>query len=179
MSKHTALALIRWVVALTLIAKCALTLVRTADGEGESFAGAMASALLAFAAGITGLLLIVRDLAPWLSAPIWRFVTGIIFPDDQFDRPPVNYALPRSYRERHRPGDAIEEYLKIIHYHPQEHPAYLECIELMIETGDLAGAEELRAKGLKKLRSPEARSQLAGKTALRPDPVHSAAGRPA
>ena len=89
--------------------------------------------------------------------PIWRFITGIVFPDDKFDRPPVNYALPRSYRERRRLDDAIEEYLKIIRYHPQELPAYLECMEVMIETGDHAGAQKVRATGMRKLRSAEAR----------------------
>jgi hypothetical protein len=160
MSKETALILVRWIIALTLITKGALMLLQSTGGAGGGIAGAAGYGLFAFALAITGVLLIARELTAWVSAPIWRFITGIVFPDDKFDRPPVNYALPRSYRERRKLDDAIEEYLKIIRYHPQELPAYLECIEVMIETGDRAGAEKVRATGLKKLRSAESRREV-------------------
>ena len=160
MSKQTALILARWVVALTLIAKGVLILSRMAGAEGGDTLGTAAYSLFSFAAIIAGVLLAVPELVPWASAPVWRFLTGIVFPDDKFDRPPVNYALPRGYRERRRPDDAIQEYLKIVHYHPQELPAYLECMEVMIEAGDISGAENVRATGLRKLRSAKARREL-------------------
>ena len=173
MSKTTALILVRWIVALTLIAKGALMLWSSAVGGGGGFAGAAAYGLLAFALVISGILLTTRELVPWASAPLWRFITGIIFPDDKFDRPPVNYALPRSYRERRRPEDAIQEYLKIIRHHPQELTAYLECMEVMIEAGDLHGAQKVRATGLRKLRSAKARQELSGKLGSMPEAAPS------
>ncbi len=129
-------------------------------GKEKATPGGAAFALFGFALIITGVLLVARELVPWASAPLWRFITGIVYPDDKFDRPPVNYALPRSYRERHRPDDAIEEYLKIFQYHPQELAAYQECIEVMLEAGDLDGAQKVRATGMRKLRSAEARGEL-------------------
>jgi len=160
MSRQTALLLARWVIALTLIAKGALMLLQSAGNGGGGFAGAAAYGLFAFALAIAGVLLISRELTTWVTAPIWRFLTGIVFPDEKFDRPPVNYALPRSYRNRQRFDDAIEEYRKILHHHPQELPAYLECMEVMAEAGDLPGAQKVRATGLRRLRSPEARNEV-------------------
>lgn len=169
MSKESALILARWIVALTLIAKGALMLLQSAGGAGGGAGGGVAGAaghgLLAFALAITGVLLIARELTTWVTAPIWRFLTGIVFPDEKFDRPPANYALPRSYRMHGRNDDAIEQYLKIIHHHPQELPAYLECMEVMIGAGDHAGARKVGATGMRKLRSPEARREVEEKLA--------------
>ena len=114
MSKETAFILIRWVIALTFLIKGSFILAGAAGGEGGGFAGAAAYAMFAFALVISGVLLTTRELVPWVSAPIWRFITGLVFPDDKFDRPPVNYALARSYRQQQRLDDAIEEYLKIV-----------------------------------------------------------------
>jgi hypothetical protein len=160
MSKTTALSIARLIVALTMIAKGALMLVKTASAESGSYGSAMASSLFGFALAITGVVLAAPELVMWAASPIWRFITGIVFPDDQFDRPPVNYALPRSYRGRLRSEDAIAEYLKITHYHPQQLTAYKECLEVMFEVGDLQAARKLRARGLRKLRSSEARRRL-------------------
>ena len=166
MSKEIALTLVRWIIAVTLIAKGALMLLHSAGGRGGGFAGAAAYGLFAFALAITGVLLIARELTTWVTAPIWRFLTGIVFPDEKFDRPPVNYALPRSYRDHQRFDDAVEEYLKIIHHHPQELPAYLECIEVMVEAGDREGARKVGAAGLRKLRSSEARREVTEKLGM-------------
>jgi hypothetical protein len=160
MSKETTFILIRWIIALTLLIKGSLMLAGAAGGEGGGFAGAAAYALFAFALIISGALLTTRELVPWVSAPIWRFITGLVFPDEKFDRPPVNYALPRSYRQQQRFDDAIEEYLKIVHHHPQELAAYLEGMDAMVQAGDVEGAHKLGATGLRKLRSEDARDQV-------------------
>jgi len=166
MSKETAFILIRWVIALTFLVKGALLLVGTAGGEGGSFAGSAANALFAFALIIGGVLLSTRELVPWVSAPIWRFITGLVFPDDKFDKPPVNYALARSYKQQHRVDDAIEEYFKIVYHHPQELAAYLEGMEVLCEAGDLPGAHKLGATGLRRLRAKDARKEVKAKMDL-------------
>lgn len=162
MSPRTVANLSRWIIGVAMITKGAAMLVKSAAGSSDGgYAGAMAYALLSFALIILGLLLIARDITQWITTPIWRFISGIIFPDEKFERPRVNYALPRGYRQRFRPEDAIEHYLDIIRHHPQELDAYLECMEVMIETGDREGVERLLATARKKLRSAAARKQVA------------------
>jgi hypothetical protein len=165
MTGKTKLIVIRWLIGLGLFGGGFVMLTAASDSssvdKGHSNAVAQAGvALVALGLVIAGSILIGRDLAEWISTPVWRFITGIVFPDEHLDRPPVNYRLARRYREERRDDEAIEQYLNIIHHHPQELPAYLECIEVMIEAGDLEGAERVRATGLRKLRSAEARREL-------------------
>jgi hypothetical protein len=160
MSSQTARILARWTIGILLVVKAALVLTKTAGGSDGAYMTALPPLLLAFGLGVTGLILMAPELVPWISAPVWRFITGIIFPDEKYSAPPVNYALPRSYSQRFRDEEAIQEYLKIIRYHPQEQAAYVECIEVMLRIHDLHAARKLMAEGLRKLRTEESRNQL-------------------
>ncbi|MEZ0275252.1 MAG: hypothetical protein ACAH88_10130 [Roseimicrobium sp.] len=160
MSTKTAIIIARWIIGVCLVLEAAVYLVKAAGVSTGGYATATTYALVAFGLGITGLLLMAPEMVPWLSAPVWRFITGIVFPDDKYNAPPVNYALPRSYHRRLRHEDAIEEYFKIIRYHPQEQVAYVECIKVMLCIDDLQGARKVLAEGLRKLRTREARGQL-------------------
>jgi hypothetical protein len=160
MSTKTAIILARWIIGVCLVLEAAVYMVKAAGVTSGGYAVATGYALLAFGLGITGLLLMAPEMASWLSAPVWRFITGIVFPDDKYHAPPVNYTLPRSYHRRLRHKDAIEEYFKIIRYHPQEQVAYVECIKVMLSIDDLRGARKLLAAGLRKLRTKEARGEL-------------------
>jgi len=160
MSTQTALTLSRWVIAVLLLVKGALVLANTAGGAHGSDFSALPYLLVAFGFGITGVVLMAPELVPWASAPVWRFISGIIYPDEQFKAPPVNYTLPRSYHQRLRHEEAIEEYQKIIRHHPQEQTAYLECIEVMLHLNDIHGAKKVLAEGLRKLHTQEAKREL-------------------
>jgi len=160
MSTKTALMLARWTIGVLMVVQGAAILVKTGGGSFGGMGPSLLSLMLAFGLAVSGLVLIAPELVSWVSSPLWRFITGIIYPDEKYKAPPVNYALPRSYHQRLRHEDAIEEYLKIIRYHPQEQAAYVECIEVMLFTHDLHGARKVMAQGLRKLRTKEAQRQL-------------------
>jgi hypothetical protein len=65
-------------------------------------------------------------IAEWFSRPF----VAILFPSDEYSRPPLSYKLARRYRDEHRWEDAVRQYRKIIRYHPKERDAYLELIEV-------------------------------------------------
>jgi tetratricopeptide (TPR) repeat protein len=86
--------------------------------------------ILGFAALLTVLLL----LSPEVIIPICKFFsrpfTYIFFPEDKFDKPPLNYTLARRFAVQMRYSDALEEYKKILYYYPKEMDAYREIISI-------------------------------------------------
>ena len=63
-------------------------------------------------------------LAEWCSKPL----TDLIFPSEEFKKPPLSYMMARHYTQGLRFEEAAAEYEKIIHYYPKEQDAYLELL---------------------------------------------------
>ncbi len=77
-------------------------------------------------------------LAEWCSRPF----VNIIFPSDEFAKPPLSYTLARRYRHERRLVDAAEQYETIIRHYPKQRDAYVELLEVAAELGD----DKLRRK---------------------------------
>jgi hypothetical protein len=71
-------------------------------------------------------------LAEWCSRPF----AAILFPSDEFAKPPLTYRLARRYRDEKRWEDAARQYRKIIRYYPKERDAYLELLDVAAQMGD-------------------------------------------
>lgn len=126
------LALIRWMLAVGCSVFAVKLMVRGLSQE--SFAAAP-FLILSFASVIAAILLMAPDTIFKLAEAFSRLFTGIFFPDEKFARPPLSYLLARKYTEELRTGDAINEYLNILHYYPRERQAYLELLALAKSTG--------------------------------------------
>jgi tetratricopeptide (TPR) repeat protein len=87
-----------------------------------------------FIVAVAALLAVLLLLSPEVIVPICEFLsrpfTNTFFPENQFDKPPLNYTLARRFRVQMRYLDALDEYKKIIHYYPKEKDAYLEIISI-------------------------------------------------
>jgi len=71
-------------------------------------------------------------MAEWCSRPF----VAILFPSDEFAKPPLTYRLARRYRGEKRWEDAARQYRKIIRYYPKERDAYLELLDVAAQMGD-------------------------------------------
>jgi tetratricopeptide (TPR) repeat protein len=110
---------------------------------------------------IVGAIVLAPSLAAWAAIPFTRFIDGIYLPGGPTgDDPEPNYRLADHYYEISQNRLAIEEYEKIIRYHPDETRAYIALIDLWVRCGDAHRAAKLYRRGLRKSRSREARHQL-------------------
>jgi hypothetical protein len=77
---------------------------------------------------VTSVLLVTPEttkrVAEWCAQPF----VNILFPSDEFSRPPLNYQLARRNRDELRWEDAAMQYKKIIRYYPKEREAYVELL---------------------------------------------------
>lgn len=91
---------------------------------------------------VAAVLLLAPDtafkLAEWIAKPF----ADLFYPSDEFEKPPLSYALARKYSQERKVEAAVQEYEKILFYYPEERDAYLEVIELAQRVKD----EELRLK---------------------------------
>ncbi len=98
--------------------------------------------LVSFALFLVTVFLIAPETA--LRAAEWcaRPFTNILFPSDEFSKPPLSYKLARRYRDEHRWEEAATQYRKIIRYYPEEKDAYME----LFDVADALGDKKLRRK---------------------------------
>ena len=157
MSKPLFAVIVRWIVAIALLWVAVRLLVGAANGG--DYLGAFAKCLYGFAAMMSGVILLGPELVRWAAIPIQRLLTSILFPGGS-GTPPVDYTLARFYRRQARHDESVEQYLKIVHYHPQEIAAYLEGIDAAIAATDPESARKLYRSGMRRLRTPAARHQL-------------------
>jgi hypothetical protein len=104
-----------------------------------SMSGGMAAApaiLFSFSALIVTAVLISPEIVGRTCEFCAGLLSGIIFPDDKFSKPPLSYLLARRYRDQLRPHEAVEQYKKIIHYYPRERDAYVELLAVAKSVGD-------------------------------------------
>ena len=158
MSKHPFAILVRWGAALGL-GFVALRFLATAT-RSEYYLNAFTPCLYGFAALIGAVLLLGPELVAWAAIPVYRALNSIFFPAAT-GTPPVDYTLARFYRKRERYEESIEQYFKIVHYHPEELTAYLEGIETAFLAGEEESASKLYRLGMRRLHARDARQELA------------------
>lgn len=157
MSRSLLLILVRWSIAIGL-EYVAVRLLIGAANSGD-YLGAVAKCLYGFAILMTGIMLLGPELVRWAAMPIQHVLTGLLFPS-QSEKPPVDYKLARFYCRQARHDEAVEQYWKIVHYHPEELTAYLEGIDAAISADLPETAAKFYRSGLRHLRHPEARREL-------------------
>ncbi len=98
--------------------------------------GAAFPVLFSMAAFLLAIILIspetVFRLAEWCSKPL----TDLIYPSEEFKKPPLSYMMARHYSQGLRFEEAVAEYEKIIHYYPKEQAAYIELLALAKKLDD-------------------------------------------
>ncbi|MDD5261565.1 MAG: hypothetical protein PHD76_06910 [Methylacidiphilales bacterium] len=118
--------------------------------------GAILFVFLAFALGIPAAILIAHPIAEYLG----EFAGRLYMPITKVTPQPLWY-LVEYLLEKERYEDALEEYNKILHYHPQELRAHLGRLELLIvHYRDFDAAQKAFRNSLKKLKEPKDRDAL-------------------
>ncbi len=120
---------------------------------------AFAGCLFGFAALIGGACFFLPELVSLIAAPVARFFSGFVFPEET-GKVPLDYTLARFYAKTGRQAESLEQYFKILENYPQEIAAYREGLELARLTGDSAAAERLAKMALRKLKDPAAREEF-------------------
>ena len=146
----------RWLAAIVFLWYAVrLLLVATRSDQITALAGC----LFGMAFLISAVVMIVPEAVPWAAAPLLALLDAIYLPGAS-DPPPLNYKTARFYRQQCRWEEAVQEYRKIVHYHPRELVAYIEGIETAFEAGEHKAAVQLYRKGCRRLRSKEDRLRL-------------------
>lgn len=83
----------------------------------------------------------------------------IFLPAHHYSPPPL-YSLPEKYLKEKRTEEAIQEYRKILHYHPTELPAYLALIKIYHSLNCPQDAETMLTQARKHISQPDALQQL-------------------
>jgi hypothetical protein len=110
---------------------------------------------------ILALVILLPEINRCVVLPLLRMVDNIYYPTDSSDRPPLNYRLADAYLGRGHTEDALEEYLHILHFHPQELPAYIAAISILLEREeDELDAKKLFRTGMRKIRNEGHRNAL-------------------
>ncbi len=157
MNRHRALVAARWLVAGALGAWTARQLFIAGTAEDQS-----AGLLRGFfgIAGILGtVLLAAPDLVRWILTPINGVIDSILLPSER-GTPPADYTLARFYVQQFRYHEAVEEYFKIIHYHPRELPAYFEGMMTAGQAQQTKLIEKFHRLGQRAFRNAKTREQL-------------------
>lgn len=88
-----------------------------------------------------------------LAAPFHAMVDSIYAPRHPTDKPPMDLELPAFYEREKRFQEALDEYRKIIRYHPEKTPGWLGALRLLLaEFDDPDGAEALYRKANRRFR---------------------------
>ncbi len=148
---------LRWLTAGVLGFGAFRILIWTTRASG--LAGGFAGAIVGFSVLISSVLLLAPELASWAAAPIHRAINSLIFPGGSVI-PPADYTLARLYRKQWRYRESVEEYFKILEYHPQELAAYLEGIATATEAKAPKTRERFLRLGLRKLKDDDACATL-------------------
>lgn len=99
-----------------------------------------------------GVVILVAVLVSPVLTELIAYPVGLLFWPEERPVPPPLFKLTAYYVKQGRFEDAIAEYEKILHYHPQESRAYEELIEVLAQAGaSRQSAEKLRAWALRRL----------------------------
>ena len=174
MNGHRAFVAARWLLAGALGAWTARQLFLAGTTENE------ATGLLRGFFGIAGILatvlLAAPDIVGWILTPIHGVIDSILLPGET-GTPPADYTLARFYVQQLRYDEAVEEYLKIIHYHPRELPAYLEGMMTAGQSQQVPLIEKFHRLGRRAFRSAKIRAQLQTRAGKQPPDRRGVVGR--
>jgi hypothetical protein len=116
---------IRWFLAACSVLLCVKLMVSALLMNSINAAWHVLGSVLLF---VTSVLLVIPETAKRVAEWCARPFADILFPSEEFTRPPLNYQLARRYRDELRWEDAAIQYKKIIRYYPKEREAYVELL---------------------------------------------------
>jgi tetratricopeptide (TPR) repeat protein len=99
----------------------------------------------------------VPDLANVVAQFLGDRFAAIMMPDEKYDKPPLTYRLARKFSRQGRLNEAMEEYLLIIRYYPEEEDAHRELIHVAEQLGDRRLLDKTQARLKKLLRKKTAK----------------------
>ncbi len=85
---------------------------------------------------VLGTVAIAPDLVRLAASPFNALVDAVFLPGGHADRPVLNLKLPAYYLREERFEEALEEYRKLIRYHPGEVEGWIGAIDLLATTFD-------------------------------------------
>jgi len=156
-TKRQILISLRWLTAAG-IGVLTLKLLIGAS-KATSLTAGFAGAVFGFSALILTVIIVAPELVAWATTPVHRAINSLIFPGGTIV-PPADYKLARLYRKQWRYKESVDEYFKILEYHPDELSAYLEGIATAAEARAPKTRERFYRLGLRKLRAASDRDQL-------------------
>lgn len=161
--------ILRWIVAGGISGSGVFLLARVMTSE-SNWTAVFGKSLFGLAALMTGILLVAPEIVRWAVSPISHLLDSILLPSETVV-PPVDFTLARFYGQSGRYEEACEEYLKTIHYHPDNAEACVEGIRAaaLAENEPLAKKFYQRARCI--MRSPEKRQVLEAVYAARHQPL--------
>ena len=157
MNRHRAFVAARWLLAGALGAWTArqfYSIGQTVDPSAGALHG------FYMLAGLLGTVaLVAPELVDWAVVPLNRLIDAVLLPGET-GIPPADYTLARFYVQQLRYDEAVEEYFKIIHYHPRELPAYLEGMLTAGQAQQIPLIEKIHRMGRRAFRNAKIRAQL-------------------
>ena len=127
--------------------------------KSASITAGFGAAIFGFSSMIIGVLLLAPELKVWAAIPVHRVFNSLIFPGGTIV-PPADYRLARQYRKQWRYCESVDEYFKILEYHPEELDAYLEGMATATEARAPKTRQRFYRMGLRKLQNTSDRQQL-------------------
>lgn len=113
--------------------------------------------LMGITFGLAGACLLTPTLAAWAATPFTHFIDQIYFPSGRStDRPRPHHRLAEYYFLDAQWDLAVEEYQKILRYHPRELRAYLALLDIHAnELNQPERAARLFRRGVRKIRDSD------------------------
>lgn len=146
-SKSWARRIARWISVVVLITGSVLLTIYV-EPEGVIFALPLAA--------LAGFLLI-----PELTRPVTILIDVLFAGRAEGGKPPLDLRLARGYVKQERLEEALEEYLRMMKFHPHVSEAYEQAMILTARTGgDRAKLERLFKQGLRRVGSLEEKADL-------------------
>lgn len=145
--------------AIGLLGWCVMDFVAIAT-KGGSQMMIFASALLAFAKGIAGIILVAPSLTRWALGPAFRCIDWIYSPGGYNRRPPLDYRLAELYRRERKFDEALERYSEIVRYYPREVSAHAWRYVILDQTSQRRKARAAQRRARRCLRTPGAFEQF-------------------
>ena len=164
-----ATVIVRWIVAGAVGGGGLFLLARVMANESNWMA-VFGKSLFGLAGLMTGIVLVAPEIVRWAVGPISHLLDNILLPSETV-LPPVDFKLARFYGQGGRYEEACEEYLKTLHYHPDNAEACVEGIRAAALAGNESLAKKFYQRARRIMRSEEKRQWLEEVYAARHQPL--------
>lgn len=147
---------LRWLIGGGLVAK-GLHMLTGLAGEGGAHMEVLGGGLFSFAVLISGAVILAPGLAEWVAMPFTNFIDQIYLPGGRSrDTPEPNHRLAEHYFLNTEWDLAVEEYQKILKFHPRELCAYLALMDIFAnQRSQPERAARLFRRGVRKIRDSD------------------------